>query len=87
MLFCSEATCSDGVMKSRLFSQPEQSSLFLTVTGFFVPLGGNSPLFNVVPSEIFCHGKKKKNVFFYSLKFYGYLTPHTQAYHTQKLKC
>lgn len=63
MLFCSEATCSDGVMKSRLFSQPEQSSLFLTVTGFFVPLGGNSPLFNVVPSEIFCHGKKKKPFF------------------------
>ena len=46
-------------MKSRLFSQPEQSSLFLTVTGFFIPLGGNSPLFNVVPSQIFCHGKKK----------------------------
>ena len=67
MLFCSEATCSDGVMKSRLFSQPEQSSLFLTVTGFFVPLGGNSPLFNVVPSHIFCHGKKK-TFFFLQLK-------------------
>ena len=39
MLFCSEATCSDGVMKSRLLSQPEQSSLFLTVIGFFRPFG------------------------------------------------
>lgn len=83
MLFCSEATCSDGVMKSRLFSHPEQSSLFLTVAGLFIPLGGTSQLFNVVPSHIFCRGKKKNN-FFYNLKFYEYLP---QAYYTQKLKC
>ena len=64
MLNCSEATCSDGVMKSRLFSQPEQSSLFLTVTGFIIPLGGTSQLFNVVPSQVFCRGKKKTQFFF-----------------------
>ena len=67
MLFCSEPTCSDGVMKSRLFSQPEQSSLFLTVTGFFVPLGGNSPL--LMWFALRFSAMVKKNLFFYSLKF------------------
>ena len=74
ILFCSEGTCSDGVMKSRLFYQPRSwtEQWFLTVTGIFIPF----PLrFSAIV--------EKKNNSFYSLKFYGYLT---QAYHTQKLK-